>query len=128
MKITAVNNQSHTSYHNNFKGLWGQDVMHSATDENFNGKEITNRYYYPFMDETADEIKLVKDSFSKQSINYNGEQSQAEFKEICNVMNRLLFTKEEWSKYITNKKLKNTTRNFIEENLRRLNLKQYLVK
>ena len=70
MKITAVNNQSHTSYHNNFKGLWGQDVIHSAIDENFNGKEITNRYYYPFMDETADEIlKYISDiSFEKDEL------------------------------------------------------------
>ena len=114
----------------NFKGLWGKESIIDNIDyKTYSGSETTNRDYYPFLDESSEEIQAIKEEFSKTSVNHNGGQGSVYYYQNCHIKNKLPFTTSEWTQYIKNKfNLNRSTRIFIEEALKRNDLKKYLIK
>lgn len=97
MKIASINNISAKPYiQQNFKGLWGKDtpLYTSKTAD-------TQHHYFPFNDETPEEIK--KALASKTYIadeRYYGYDGPSEYIEHVAVKERILpFTKAEWDEY-----------------------------
>ena len=59
MRIAPIN-EMNSSSGINFRGLWGKEKVTANYDETM-GYEKTERFYYPFLDESADEIKKVQE-------------------------------------------------------------------
>mgnify|MGYP006955106100 CR=1 FL=1 len=112
----------------NFNGLWGVEKKSSIYDDTM-GYQITERYYFPFKDETNEEIKAIKEKFNNRSNNFHGGQFYEEFNNICNIEDKLGFTKQHWEQYTKDKQgLTPVVRNFIEASLKMFDLKHYLIK
>ena len=122
--------KTNTQTQTNFKGLWGNESINDNIDyETFSGSETTNRHYYPFSDESSEEIQAIKEEFSKTSVNHNGGQGSVYYYQNCYIKNKLPFTASEWAQYVKNKfSLNKSTRVFIEEALKRNGLKKHLVR
>lgn len=119
MNVAQVNNI-------NFNGLWGKEKVTSDYGETM-GYENTDRYYHPFQDESLDEIKSIQEKYTKNSVNHNGGQYTIDYFEHCHINDKLGFTKAEWAQYTKDKKsLATNLRIFIEESLRRADLKHYI--
>ena len=113
-----------------FKGLWGKETKIDNIDyDSFSGSETIDRNYYPFLDETSEEIKAIKEEYSITSVNHNGGQGSVYYYQNCHINPKLPFTKLEWAQYVKNKfRLDKSTRTFIETALKRCNLKQHIVR
>ena len=93
------------------------------------GYETTDRFYYPFLDENADEIKKVQEKYTRNSVNYNAGQYTMDYFEECHVNDKLRFTKSEWEQYSHNKSgIDKQLKSIIETSLKMLNLKHYIIK
>jgi hypothetical protein len=111
-----------------FKGLWGKtDYINESTNE-YNDIITETEHYFPFLDETQEEIDKIK---SKYPLFHSGYWTSA-YPEYCYeqttnllIKSVLPFTKSEWAQYLKNKSsLKKTTRILIEETLKRFDLKK----
>ena len=125
MRIAQINEMNSNSVRN-FRGLWGEEKRTTNYD-NTMGYETTDRFYYPFLDESSDEIKKVQEKYTKNSVNYNGGQYTIDYFEKCHVNDKLRFTKSEWEQYSHNKSgINKQLKSIIETSLKILNLKQYI--
>lgn len=114
------------SQNQNFKGLWGQEQTSSNYGPD-SGSEVINKFYYPFKDETSNEIKSIKNKYTKQSSYFDEQGYYTEHITNCHVEDKLGFTKREWEQYSKNKKgLKPIVKDFIESSLKMFDLKHYL--
>ena len=112
----------------NFNGLWGVEKKSSIYDDRM-GYQTTERYYFPFKDETNEEIKAIMENFNNSSHNFHGGQFYEEFNNICKIEDKLGFTKQHWEQYTKDKQgLTPVVRNFIEASLKMFDLKHYLIK
>ena len=127
MRIAQINEMNSNSGMN-FRGLWGKEKVAANYDETI-GYETIDRFYYPFLDENADEIKKVQEKYTKNSVNYNGGQYTMDYFEKCHVNDKLRFTKSEWEQYSHNKSgIDKQLKSIIETSLKMLNLKHYIIK
>ena len=121
-QIAGINSNSSM----NFRGLWGEEKVLKEYDST-SGMETTDKFYYPFLDESSDEIKKVQEKYTNHSVNYNGGQYTIDYYDRCNVKDRLRFTKSEWERYSHNKSsIKKQLKAIIESSLKKLNLKHYI--
>ena len=127
MRIAQINGMNSNSSMN-FRGLWGKEKVVTNYDETM-GYETTDRFYYPFMDESADDIKKIQEKYTKNSVNYNGGQYTMDYFERCHINKKLRFTKSEWEQYSHNKSgIDKLLKSVIETSLKMQNLKQYIIK
>ena len=127
MRIAPIN-EMNSSSGMNFRGLWGKEKVTANYDETM-GYEKTERFYYPFLDESAGEVKNVQEKYTRNSVNYNGGQYTMDYFEECHVNDKLRFTKSEWEQYSHNKSgISKQLKSIIETSLKMLKLKHYIIK
>ena len=93
MNISKIN----IAYNNSFKGLWGETKYKTDIDTVMNiQKSVETKYYYPFADESPEEISsIVKSNTNARMYTANKNYSLKE----CKVGVPLPFTKQEYEKY-----------------------------
>jgi hypothetical protein len=135
MKILPIYSIGNSNYHtpihkntsNSFKGLWGIESNILDIDDNCVGTETTQKFYYPFVDETSQEIERVSKECTRLYTDTMGGQVSIPVTEECSVMSTLPFSEAEWKVYQHNKfSLSKTARNYIEESLKRFNLRHLM--
>lgn len=119
-----------------FKGLWGKEEQYYVPGIEGAGYSCDHFYetkhYYPFLDESHSAIASIKSQYPQyEACDYSTATPEAGYeREVKLKLEKSLpFTEAEWEQYSKNKfSLARNTRQFIEESLKRFNLKQYLVK
>ena len=120
MKILPVSlSQQYTNFHS-FKGLWGKKTYDSHTESEYYISD-TRYEYYPFSDETEEQIKTVKEKTENYKQSVPGQGFVADPWPhidgiIVTVMAALPFTSKEFTDYTMNK-LSDVKRKIIEENI-----------
>ena len=110
MRISQLNlSLMHCNHNknNSFKGLWGEtSVMKDKDPALCIMSEQQTYYYYPFFDETQDEIDLAVEQNTNAYIDDYAPEPIYVLKE-CKVCTRLPFTKAAFSNYIRTKNTEN---------------------
>ncbi|MBR1776025.1 hypothetical protein IJ750_02995 [bacterium] len=117
MQISANN-------HTQFKGIFGQMNIKQSFSNNRTDCYIT-RYYYPFVDETEDNIVNNKKRLSYTKTFYPCDTGKETFVEHSRIIvgEKLPFTRANWRKYVSMKNKKdNFFVRFIEDALNIYNL------
>ena len=84
----------------NFKGLWGKSFRKSDIDSTLNIMTVRNEYYYyPFADETKEQIDIVANTHSSADIINNKYYINE-----CKICARTPFTSKEYMEYAKAKK------------------------
>ncbi len=95
MQISPITNNN-----TNFKGMWGETTYMEGTDNaNMVDYYWTIRKYYPYKDETKEEIKKVEEKYSKYDVSPehpNWDQYQTLYEEDVRVQEPLDFTKVDY--------------------------------
>ena len=142
LSINCVNQQQNVrSGQSNFRGLWGNVSSDSRSEiKNYGIRDMENIYetytkeYFPFLDETEESLnkQMVKWTSQSHSVvnNYAYENGQPDFISrnfFVKIMDRLPIKVNEWAQYSIDKlKMSAEDRHFVEETLRRYNLKNYI--
>lgn len=132
MRISAINQNSIYSYHKlnqNFKGLWGKSTSEHYEDSMYSD-DFTTHYYYPFKDETQDEIdKVVQEN---EYSNTSCADPRLVYNPITcsegvsvSVKKKLPFTKSEFYAYLNNPK-STTKRHIIESEITNKDLEEHI--
>ena len=140
MQILPINSINYQKS-NTFRGLWGTETFKDKSSSgNYAGAfwdDIDHEYtkeYFPFLDETEEQIKQNTEEWTMKSNHYenpyyydNGQPTSYTYTYNVKMMQRLPFRISEWAKYRANKLfLSFNQQNLIENALRKNNLKQYL--
>jgi len=145
MKINSINAVAFSASVNpNFKGLWGvQNKVNEQRDrtdfeegcEFIERKTVTSSEYYPFADETENQIEAVKEqafsSSHKNEIQYSKDNTfWAYVLDVYNehrakIMPKLSFTEKQFAMY-TQAQLDKLNIQKIENELKSLKLTRYL--
>ena len=142
LSINCVNQQQNVrSGQSNFRGLWGNVSSDSKSEiQNYGIRDIENIYetntkeYFPFLDETEESLnkQIVKWTSQSHDVvnNYAHENGQPDLISrsfLVKIMDRLPIKVNEWAQYSIDKlKMSAQDRHFVEETLRRYNLKNYI--
>lgn len=132
MRISAINQNSIYSYsklNQNFKGLWGKSTTDHYEDSMYSD-DSTTHYYYPFKDETKQEIdKVVKEN---ESSNTSCADPRSVYNPITcsdssrvSVQKKLPFTRSEFYSYLSNPK-STTKRHIIESEITNKDLEEHI--
>lgn len=123
----------------NFNGLWGKENSQCISRSYYDYAQmcemgtnhfVTTKTYYPFKNETIEEINdVVKKNAVTETYKYNDEndisEAISEFK--VNVMPKLDITEGQYNKY-RNDDLLSKEENWVEDKLKLAGLKEYLIR
>jgi len=107
MKILPINIAKQQITNTGFKGLWGKTINNDRTESEYNISE-TIYEYYPFADETKEQIEKVKNENSRYKEDLPGKGLVPNpwpyiDSVIVSVMAALPFTAKEFMNYTLNK-------------------------
>lgn len=144
MRVSPINNfaqqQNVKNEQPNFKGLWGNIEVETQREiytyeQTYEDVYLTRtKEYYPFIDETREEFAKEVDKWTSQThmdispiSHKKGVPDAITHDYKVKVVSTLPIKMKEWAQYITDKlKLSSNERFYIEETLKRYNLKNYL--
>lgn len=150
MKISAVNNvYVNKNNMTRFKGLWGESKVETLSTPYYSYAQmadegtshtLTTSFYYPFADETKEEINEIVKKHSGKDTSYARDRDLTppsspwgsidavdyinEYK--INVMPKLGFTAQQYEDY-KNRDLLSKDEMFVEDCLKIAKLKKYLI-
>ncbi len=132
MRISAINQNRFSSYskfNQNFKGLWGKSLSDHYEDSMYSS-DSTVHYYYPFKDESQNEIDKVVNE--KEYNNTSCADPRTVYDPITcsesvsvSVQKKLPFTKNEFYAYLDNPK-STTKRHIIESEIMKNDLEEHI--
>lgn len=108
MKIASITS-NYTNQAQSFKGLWGRTSKNIDIDSVLGvPSHYVTYYYYPYLDETAEEIKeVVRQNSSADMIDINGQSKY--IVKFCNVCTTLPFTRKDFDEYYSAQQNNNVT-------------------
>lgn len=139
MRIAAINPTLQQGVKTNFKGLWGKEKVDNVESSYYDGGNmcemgtnhfITTKTYYPFKNETAEDIKkIVKKNTKSDSYSFDtyGDMSTTVNETKVKVMPKLDITEGEYNKY-KNDDLLSKDEHRVEDKLKLAGLKEYLIR
>ena len=139
MKIGSIS--SHAPYSaksyspQNFKGLWGKEEIVTEDDRRWSSafdcdfgefKQITVKEYYPFMDETEDDIKKIKaQEFEDKSLPTDIDPVEYISGLKINIMPTIPVTADEYKAYIARELLSKQEMD-VEDRLKIAKMQKFL--
>ena len=137
MRIMSINSAISQSSKANFKGLWGKENSECVSTSFYDSSQmcemgtteyVTTKTYYPFKNETTEDIaKIVRENsgIKHHKNDYDNDISDSIRENRVKVMPKLNITEEEYNKY-RNDDLLSQAENILEDKLKLAGLKEYL--
>ena len=125
MKITPIKSfNSNLTQMNSFKGLWGKE-SHEYVDDYYEMSDYYDYEYYPFADETQEDIEKVKKNhqyYKSEVSKLVAEPINHVYSIVVTVMSALPFTSKDFNDYLNNK-ISDLKKRVIEQNIFEKNLR-----
>lgn len=139
MRIMSIGFSARQNVPANFKGLWGKENVKVISESQYDSSQmcyygtdesVVTKEYFPFKDETDEEIRKVVEENEKPGYwksDYAYDISDSITRKKVEVMPKLDISEDEYNRY-RNDDLLSKDENSVEDKLKLAGLKKYLLR